>query len=152
MAGKGQQEGYANGGQTRGGRVAPTPIGARPSGSSPLRKHRPRLRLTGAPAPKWKCRKEETKAKKAEDEKEEEEDWDEEPEEDWDDEPEAPEEPEEGDGRWVRAAHIQENADACDDHALDMEAIADTTGARQLARGRREPLSDRAGTKSQLTP
>ena len=68
MAGKGQQDGYAKGGQTRGGRVSPTPIGARPSSLCPLRK----------------------KAKKQGDrneEEEEEEGWDEEPAMDCDEEP-----------------------------------------------------------------
>ena len=64
------------------------------------------------------------KAKKQGDrnEEEEEEGWDEEPAMDCDEEPE---EPEEGDGRWVRAVDIQEVADACDAHALDMKMIAD---------------------------
>ena len=73
MEGKGKQDRSFWGGQTRGGRVASTPIGARPGGSS-----------AGAPAPTWKCRKVEKKAKN---EEKEEEDLDEEPEEDCDEDP-----------------------------------------------------------------
>ena len=62
------------------------------------------------------------KAKNRDRNEEEEEGWDEEPAMDCDEEPE---EPEEGDGRWVRAVDIQEVADACDAHALDMKVIAE---------------------------
>ena len=44
-----------------------------------------------------------------------------------------------GDGRWVRAAHIQEVADACDEHALDMKAIAETMErVSEMARAKRD--------------
>ena len=114
MAGKGQQEGYAKGGQTRGGRVAPTPIGARPRSLCPLRK----------------------KAKKEQDGQDEEEYWDEEPAMDCDEEPE---EPEEGDGRWVRAVDIQGVADACEAHALDLQVIAEKMGSiAEMARAKQD--------------
>ena len=52
---------------------------------------------------------------------------------------EEPEEPEEGDGRWVRAVDIQEVADACDAHALDMKMIADKMESiAEMARAKRE--------------
>ena len=77
------------------------------------------------------------KAKKEEDGKEEEEDWDEEPAMDCDEEPEEPSGS--GDGRWVRAVDIQEVADACDAHALDMKVIAEKMESiAAMARAKRD--------------